>query len=227
MFDNGLEYIRADFHLHTKKDKEFKGEEVKPAETAIAQTLSTPLDNSSLANPDNLNALEEDLNSNLQNIAEVNTINQTSFTTVKCKEYFPLYLYFDTSIENIEHIGFYYNDTDLLEFTVDNKNKAIRKIVLSLNHHYIILNDKIDFPADYVDCGVALSMHSHIDCNMFLTTVFQDGITFTFSTNTIVESYRMDKVIFSVDSDGNLVKIFITDLTGEQIDHTIKELEYN
>ena len=24
MFDNGLEYIRADFHLHTKKDKEFK-----------------------------------------------------------------------------------------------------------------------------------------------------------------------------------------------------------
>ena len=29
MFDNGLEYIRADFHLHTKKDKEFKykGEE--------------------------------------------------------------------------------------------------------------------------------------------------------------------------------------------------------
>ena len=60
-----------------KKDKEFKGEEVKPGETAIAQTLSTPLDNSSLANPDNLNALEEDLNSNLQNIAEVNTINQT------------------------------------------------------------------------------------------------------------------------------------------------------
>ncbi len=24
MFENGLEFIRADFHLHTRKDKEFK-----------------------------------------------------------------------------------------------------------------------------------------------------------------------------------------------------------
>ena len=24
MFENGLEFIRADFHLHTQKDKEFK-----------------------------------------------------------------------------------------------------------------------------------------------------------------------------------------------------------
>ena len=41
-------------------------------------------------------------------------LSKTSCASVECKEYFPLYLWFDKSVENSEHIGLYYEDTDLL-----------------------------------------------------------------------------------------------------------------
>ena len=59
-------------------------------------------------------------------------LSKTSCASVECKEYFPLYLWFDKSVENSEHIGLYYEDTDLLEFSVDSNTKMVRKMVLTL-----------------------------------------------------------------------------------------------
>lgn len=60
-------------------------------------------------------------------------LSKTSCASVECKEYFPLYLWFDKSVENSEHIGLYYEDTDLLEFSVDSNTKMVRRMVLTLN----------------------------------------------------------------------------------------------
>ena len=37
MFESGLEFLRADFHLHTQKDKEFSNEFVKSYVSALKQ----------------------------------------------------------------------------------------------------------------------------------------------------------------------------------------------
>ena len=36
----------------------------------------------------------------------------------------------------------------------------------------------------------------------------------------------MDKIIVSTDEDDNIVKIFVTDLTPDEINHTIRELHF-
>ena len=69
----------------------------------------------------------------------INLITETSCASVECKEYFPLYLWFDKSVENSEHIGLYYEDTDLLEFSVDCNTKIVRKMILTLSKHSSIL----------------------------------------------------------------------------------------
>ena len=78
--------------------------------------------------------------------------SKTSCASVECKEYFPLYLWFDKSIENIEHIGFYHENTYLLEFSVDSNTKIVRKMVLTLSKHYKIMQSETVFPSDSFSC---------------------------------------------------------------------------
>ena len=156
----------------------------------------------------------------------INLLTKTSYASVECKEYFPLYLWFDTSIENIEHIGLYHEDTALLEFSVDSNTKEIRKMVLTLNKNYKIMQSETVFPSDCMNGTIALLMDQHINCPVFCTTVYQNGIVITLSENIVNKSYRMDKIIVSADEDGNIVKIFVTDLTPDEINHTIRELHF-
>ena len=156
----------------------------------------------------------------------INLITEIPVSFVECKKYFPLYLWFDKSIENIEHIGLYHEDTDLLEFSVDSNTKMIRKMVLTLNKNYKIMQSETVFPSDCMSGTIALLMDQHINCPVFCTTVYQNGIIITLSENIVDKSYRMDRIIISTDEDGNIVKIFITDLTPNEINHTIRELEF-
>ena len=154
------------------------------------------------------------------------TETETSYALVECKEYFPLYLWFDKSIKNIEHIGFYHENTDLLEFSVDSNTKIVRKMVLTLSKHYRIMQSETVFPSDCLNGTIALLMDQRMNCTVFFTTVYQNGIVITLSENIINKSYRMDKIIVSADEDGNIVKIFVTDLTPDEINHTIRELHF-
>lgn len=152
--------------------------------------------------------------------------SKTSCASAECKEYFPLYLWFDKSVENSEHIGLYYEDTDLLEFSVDSNTKMVRKMVLTLNKHYKIMQSETVFPSDCVNGTIALLMDQHMNCPVFFTTVYQNGIVISLSENIVDRSYRMDKIIVSTDEDDNIVKIFVTDLTPDEINHTIRELHF-
>lgn len=146
--------------------------------------------------------------------------------SVENKEYFPLYLFFDKSVENIEHVGYYYNDTDLLEFSVDKESRAIRKIVLTLSQHYVISQSKVIVPSDCVIGSINMLVNSHIDCTTFLTTVHTNGIVIKLSDQKALKNYRMDKVILSLDEYDNITQVIILDLSPNNISHTIQELEY-
>ena len=146
--------------------------------------------------------------------------------SVENKEYFPLYLFFDKSVENIEHVGYYYNDTDLLEFSVDKESRAIRKIVLTLSQHYAISQSKVIVPSDCVIGSINMLVNSHIDCSTFLTTVHTNGIAIKLSDQKALKNYRMDKVILSLNEYDNITQVIILDLSPNNISHTIQELEY-
>ena len=154
------------------------------------------------------------------------TETETSYALVECKEYFPLYLWFDKSIKNIEHIGFYHENTDLLEFSVDSNTKIVRKMVLTLSKHYRIMQSETVFPSDCLSGTISLLMDQRMNCTVFFTTVYQNGIVITLSENIINKSYRMDKIIVSADENDNIVKIFVADLTPNEISHTIRELNF-
>ena len=153
-------------------------------------------------------------------------LSKTSCASVECKEYFPLYLWFDKSVENSEHIGLYYEDTDLLEFSVDCNTKIVRKMILTLSKHYRIMQSETVFPSDCLNGTIALLMDQRMNCTVFFTTVYQNGIVISLSENIVDRSYRMDKIIVSTDEDDNIVKIFVTDLTPDEINHTIRELHF-
>ena len=69
-------------------------------------------------------------------------------------------------------------------------------------------------------------MDQRINCTVFFTTVYQNGIVITLSENIINKSYRMDKIIVSADENDNIVNIFVADLTPNEISHTIRELDF-
>lgn len=53
---------------------------------------------------------------------------ETVLSHIEDEEYFPIRVAYDPSIESIRLVGFYYEDTDLLEFTVDRETGAVKKM---------------------------------------------------------------------------------------------------
>ena len=140
------------------------------------------------------------------------------------EEYLPIKIVFDSSYENIRHIGFYYEDTDLAEFTVDRTNGLVKKFVLVQCTNYTFSNHSMEIPKIEKTGALTFNYDSKFDCKSFSATVFSDGVMIELSDMKADSFCKCGQLILGFDSRKRILSIYITELSKDEIEHIIFEL---
>ena len=142
------------------------------------------------------------------------------------EDYFALKVVNDTSVESTKHVGFYYRDTDLLEFSVDSKTNKIKKFLLVLCNHFEVLNE--DLPASTIpETGcLSINLPQHNECNTFIVRVYKNAVDIRLSNLSVQHAVKSGQVIFGLSVDNDLVSVTVVDMTEQEVSHTIDELNY-
>jgi hypothetical protein len=139
------------------------------------------------------------------------------------EEYFPLRVVYDPSIESIRFVGFYYKDTDLLEFTVDRKTGAVKEMQIVVCSHFQFVNNI--FPPEYASESVIhLDYAQHNDCDVFNVTVFRNAVQIIVSSQTVAGISKCGQVTYGISATGELVSVLVSNMSTEDITHTKAEL---
>ena len=151
-------------------------------------------------------------------------VNPGSFPShLENEMYFPLRVIYDSSIESIRFVGFYYEESDLLEFTVDKETGLIREMQIVMCSHFQFIDDDYQ-PAEANTSLISLDYAQHNDCNTFDFTVFNNAFYIIISNETATAFYKYGQVTYGISDSGELVSILVDDLSSVDIAHTREEL---
>ena len=147
----------------------------------------------------------------------------TLLSHIEDEEYFPLRVVYDPSIESIRYVGFYFGDTDLLEFTVDRKTGLVRKMQIVVCSHFQFVDEEY-LPEETADAVLYFNYAKHTDCSTFRLTIFNNSVQVIISDINASVFYRCGQVIYGLSSTGELISVLVTDMSAEDIAHTQSEL---
>lgn len=150
-----------------------------------------------------------------------NSTTMTSSTIIE--DYFPVIIEYDKEELNNKFIEFNYQDTDMLEISVNPKTNMLKRLSLSLCNHYAIEDATLNAPA--ADEGsLSIEGPASTECNKFLVKVFNDGIKIDLSDKEAVHNYKCGQVIYSISTDNTLTAVYIPSLTENDLSHAKREL---
>ena len=147
--------------------------------------------------------------------------NTSSF--FKEDEYIPITIIFRNAELN-KHIGFYYEDTDLVEFGIDPNENTINKMVLTLSNHYEFHSAKLEIH-NAENCTIKLLYPARVDCSCFKVDVYCDGVKINLSNNKSTKYFRTGQLIIGFNSDDDISEIDISELSEANISFIKRELE--
>lgn len=139
------------------------------------------------------------------------------------EDYFPAIVEFSSEETNNHFIAFHHGDTDLFEFSVHPKTYMLKRFTLTLCNHYEIIDDRMAHPicdegALYIDGP------DSIECETFLLSVYSDGLRINISTAPVENSFRSGNLVFSISNEGELVDVYVCNLSEQAITHVTREL---
>ena len=140
------------------------------------------------------------------------------------EDYFPIKVEHNPSIESTKYVGFYFGDTDLLEFSVDRETNSIRKFILVLCNHYEVLDMEFQSATVYKRGSISLNLPQHNECNFFRTLVYRNAVDILLSNKTVHSAIKCGQVLFGLSEDNELVSVTVVEMSENDIDHTIEEL---
>ena len=147
----------------------------------------------------------------------------TLLSHIEDVEYFPLRVVYDPSIESIRFVGFYYKDTDLLEFTVDRKTGSVRKLQIVVCSHFQFADGEY-LPEDANESIINLNYAQHNDCSIFKLTVVRNAVRVTVSDKTASFFSRCGQITYGMSASGELISVLVANMSAENIAHTKDEL---
>lgn len=147
----------------------------------------------------------------------------TVLSHIEDEEYFPLRVVYDPSIESIRFVGFYYEDTDLLEFTVDRETGAVKEMQIVVCSHFHFVDDEY-VPEEADDAALYFKYAQHTDCSAFRLTVFKNAVQVIVSEKNASVFSKCGQVIYGISSSGELVSVLVANMSSENIAHTRSEL---
>ncbi len=147
----------------------------------------------------------------------------TILSHIENEEYFPLRVVYNSSIDSIRYVGFYYKDTDLLEFAVDRETGLVRIMQIVVCSHFQYMDDEY-MTGDADNAKVYLDYAQHNDCSNFKLTVFKNAVQIIISDKTASEFFICGQITYGVSSSGELISVLISNMSAEEITHTKTEL---
>ncbi|MBQ3952548.1 MAG: hypothetical protein II803_00970 [Firmicutes bacterium] len=147
----------------------------------------------------------------------------TILSHIENEDYFPLRVVYDPSIESIRFIGFYYKDTDLLEFTVDRETGAVKEMQIVVCSHFQFVDNEF-LTEDASEAVIHLNYAQHNDCDVFNLTVFRNAVQIIVSSQTASMFSKCGQVTYGMSAAGDLVSVLVTNMSAEDIAHTQSEL---
>ena len=144
---------------------------------------------------------------------------------IECEEYFPLRVVYDKTSGNTDFVGFYFEDSGLLEFDVNRENNHIKQMQLVNCEEYGFVDADALIPDDIEEGTLCIPLPSHNDCDIFYVTIFRDSVEISISNEMAERYYKSGQVIFGISSKGNLVSVLVTNMTDSEVEHVKNELD--
>lgn len=143
-------------------------------------------------------------------------------------DYFALrVVYGDFSIEDSRFIGFYHDDSGLLEFTVSKATSTIKRVQLVACNNYEIVDENLPRQEVTNEGTIKLRLPQHNDVDEFLLSVYNDGVHISLSNESASEVFKCGQIAYGLSSTGELVSITVYDMNEYDINHTIEELNFD
>lgn len=144
---------------------------------------------------------------------------------IENEDYFSLRIVYDSSIEGIRHIGFYNADDDLLEIAVNKNTNMLKRIQVTLCHHYSIIDNVFDVSGvTTINEDVCLELSDHNDCSCFNMKVYKNSAVLVLSNAITTKYVKCGQVLFGLDSEENISTLIVSELTKSDIEHIKNEL---
>ena len=150
--------------------------------------------------------------------------NEIIATTVTNDPYLLLEIIFGDEIDTYHHMGFYYEDTNLLEIGTDFYTKRIGRIVLVDCEEHFENSSKLIKPS-CSEGTLFYEMPRQIECDIFRMDLFDDGVKFRLSSSDVVEYIKCGCVFFGFGAIDEIVEIIVADLSEKNIAHIKESLE--
>ena len=155
----------------------------------------------------------------------ISLINTNRDPHVVNEDYFAVKVVYDSSVESTKYVGFYFGDTDLLEFSVDRETNTIKKFQLVLCNHFEMLDAELH-SEDVSETGcVSIGLPQHNECDIFNVRVYRNAVEIILSNKNVEKTIKSGQVLYCLSNAGDLVNVIIEEMTECEIKHTIEELK--
>lgn len=154
------------------------------------------------------------------------TSNQIINGSVLLEEYIPLKFISNEKNGSLDYARYSKGDKSLLEFAFDTTTKQLYRILLVLCEDFSINECCFSLP-DIFESGSLLFDHSiDKECSIFHCEVFKDAINLKLSESKFNKSIISDNILWEIDDKNELISVTLFNLSHEEIEHTITELQY-
>lgn len=154
------------------------------------------------------------------------TSNQIINGSVLLEEYIPLKFISNEKNESLDYARYSKGDKSLLEFAFDTNTKQLYRILLVLCEDFSINECCFSLP-DIFESGSLLFDHSiDKECSIFHCEVFKDAINLKLSESKFNKSIISDNILWEIDDKNELISVTLFNLSHEEIEHAITELQY-
>ena len=156
----------------------------------------------------------------------ISYINSEISSHIVNEDYFAIKVVYDSSIELTKYIGFYYGDTDFLEFAIDRNSHIIKKFQLVVCNHFEIIDDDLSTAPIYESGCISINLPQHNDCNAFIVYVYRNAVDILLSRSPVNRIIRCGQVLFGLTNNYELVNITVLEMSASEISHTKEELNF-
>ncbi len=140
--------------------------------------------------------------------------------------YIPMNIRFGDEDLEVDRMGIYGSDGDLLEIAASLATREMRELTLVHCGNFAIVEREMDVP-DTESGVVRIEMPDHVDAECFLLEVFLDGLHFKLADNCACEYLRNGNVVLGLSKGSDFIaEVFVLDLSSENVDAVVSTLEY-
>lgn len=149
----------------------------------------------------------------------------TLYSTFTCEEYIVAGAVLADDADDCRHVALEFQDTGILDLGLDRDSGLLKKVVLVLCGHVHDCSGRLSVP-EAPGCKLFFDLPRECACDTFETTVYDDGMRIRLSTKRAEAFVACGKLVFGLESKGDISELYFTGLTPEEVKHIRREIRF-